>query len=427
MQHIQVAIPVIDKKQIPLHRDQRCSLFQETIIKNYTNTTVYISDGAGNVADIAPTLGGPRTGKITVITRVVHQQRRFYDMYGHEITHSGTYQVDSYEIELTDLLTKKAIYIPALGNAIAMTAAAAVRYNPSNPNYRDRIVHETVESIISNLHDAPIKCDINDPEGRTDVVYFGVGDFVVSSQVRHDRTREVCCNLQIKNKYQMYETVKLDYNAILSESHSFSTDDHAEIIVSTKAEDIEAWRITRRLSVNKQYSKDELQKYHDMQSDGLKRTIAEQKDNIRDLELKIKELDRERLVYLERETAEKNKESGLRKEEHELRKMDRTNELYDLKRESEQLRVRKECVSASANDVATIGTIAKASAVILPLAVGAAYAMKTATATSACIAASPVVFGAATVACIGYGLYKARDVIWSGIKSIGSFFSGLFS
>lgn len=368
--------PEISDTTIPLYTKKDSHVYHEWCVYNNTSQDIYICDVGGEVCTIDRALGmHALKGEVVITYRTTKGTDRVFDKYDKESHRNGSFKIGTYRIAEKDFVNHEAFYLRTLGFTLAQSKEGAIAAHPLRESYIEEKVKSALNSIVDSIHDAPIRCEVNDPSGAIKKLFLSFGGPTLSVTVKHDKVRESSCVFYFRNKYGTSDKVTFELLDILHDPKPHTIGDW-EIFVGPTSDSVDAWKLSSDLKKQKQFTREELEKYNSVQTEELKKKCDYLRDENTQLKTRLKESEAACRSYSDRVALADKERMETANRLHELTQFEYGTKSDQVKHATEQIKLRKEEVSAASSEVAAIGTVAKAALVAVPALLAAVIAMK---------------------------------------------------
>lgn len=306
-----------------------------------------------------------------------------YGQPDHKYTHC------QFEISVKDLQKGDVFYIKELGYTFSINEDEVLLQHPKLDLTIEKKIAESIAQLKDSHQDAIIKCVINDPFGRFKNAYIGMYGHVFHVKVSNKEHLEAKCDIYCRNLNGEYDTYTVDIEDLAKGICEIEEFDEKSMCICTDKESVHAWVFRNKGKYTAGFSKEEIEKIEKDLKKHYESIISERDEEIKSLKHRNDLLSTSYQEHLQRETLRA-------KHLHETKSMIHGEAIEDLK-------YKKEVVSARASDISATSNIVKAAGIIIPAVVGLAiFFSKSAAAASSALAVGPV----GLLASIGIGLCK---------------------
>ena len=261
-----------------------------------------------------------------------------------------------FEISAKDLKSGDVFYLKELGYTIGIDEQEVLLQHPKLDLTIQRVITETVFQELGGHQDSILKCIINDPLGRFKQAYIGIYGHVFQTKVSTNEHLEPRCDIYCRNLNGEYDVYSLELEALAKGLCEIKEFDESSMCICTDKETVHAWVFRTRGKNTIGFTKEEIEKVEKDLKKYYEAIISEKNDELKAAKHRYDLLNATLQTKL-------NQEMMLSKHEHDKRQMDQDAKIEDLK-------YKKEVVSAKTADVAAVSNLIKAAAIIIPALVG---------------------------------------------------------
>lgn len=335
-------------------------------IRNNTRIPVYACDVNGEHTVCPCTTGhGRYDNSLVVRFRTVRGPRMDTDrkLFPRQ---NGQTKFTHWEVVIPerDLLTGSVLFLKEIGYTFGIDATAVkLRHPKLDINIEQRIYAE-VSSRLACHHQAPVVLVANDPHGRIDNIYLGMGSFVMRAMVTNEPSMDEIFQLRKLNTNGRYQETDIAIKDILNGSLEITEFEDGPMFIATTESAVTAW-VFRNKQKPEGYTKEELEtiendlkQHYERQLKTLKADNATMKED----NLKLNTILANHLAH----------ESTVMKNAHDKTKMEHDEKQMQHELMTDQLKLKKEIVSANSSDITAGSNIVKAAAIIIPAVIGLA-------------------------------------------------------